>query len=125
MLIGRLKGDLGFRYTIIYTVLVPNGHASEVTQDLYPYAVGGAVTYMRSGRRVFPWQRTRGGWFAAPGTLKPTLVRAGLPARSPEVGVLDALVHGWFYFAGGAIVLVLLAAAVAVVWWRFWLVFFP
>jgi hypothetical protein len=114
MLAGRPRGDLGTRYTITYVVPGPNGTTKEITQDLYPYASGGAVTYMRPGQRVFPWQRTRGGWFAAMWTLKPTLVRAGLPARPPDAGALDAPAGAWLFAAGGAVVLVLLAAAAAV-----------
>src|SRR5947207_2308453 len=114
MLPARPTGRLGPRYTITYTVPGPNGRAHEITQDLFPYASDGPVTYMRPGQRVFPWQRTRGGWFAAMGTLPPALVRAGLPARPPNAGAPDAPAHGWLYVAGGAIVLVLLATATAV-----------
>jgi hypothetical protein len=114
MLAGRPKGDLGPRYTITYTVPGPSRTAKEITQDLYPYARGGAVTYMPPGQRVFPWQRTRGGWFAAMWTLKPTLVRAGLPVRPPAEGAPGAPTGVWLFAAGGAVVLVLLAAAAAV-----------
>ena len=114
MLADRPHRDLGPRYTITYTVPGPNGTAKEITQDLYPYAHGGPVTYMRPGQRVFPWQRTRGGWFAAVWTLKPALVRAGLPARPPAAGEPGTPTGVWLFAAAGGIVVLLLAATAAV-----------
>src|SRR5919197_2410562 len=65
MLPGRPSGKLGPRYTIRY--LVPGGgrpgHVQmfHISQDLYPYAAGGAVSYMKPGQRIFD-SGTRGGW---------------------------------------------------------------
>ncbi len=87
MLPGRPSGKLGPKYTIRY--LVPGGgepgHVQRfhITQDLYPYAVGGAVTYMKPGQKIFDFT-TRGGWFPGGLALKQTLVQNGLPARAPK-----------------------------------------
>jgi hypothetical protein len=81
MLPGRPAGKLGPRYTIVWTVPIP-GHTHRIRQDVYPYARGGAVTYMKPGQPIFD-MRTRGGWYAAYG-LKQTLMGLGLPARAPQ-----------------------------------------
>jgi hypothetical protein len=81
MLPGRPAGNLGPKYTIVWTVPLP-GHTHRVRQDVYPYARGGAVTYMKPGQRIFDTQ-TRGGWYSAYG-LKQTLTQLGLPARVPQ-----------------------------------------
>ncbi len=113
MLPGRPAGRLGPRYTITYTVPGPGG-SSEITQDLYPYAGGGAVTYMRPGQKVFSWQRTRGGWYAAYG-LRSLLVGTGLPARAPTPGNSGLPLGGaWLFVLGGTVVLLVLAAGAAV-----------
>jgi hypothetical protein len=93
MLHGRPAGELGPRYTIVWTVPVP-GHTHRVRQDLYPYAAGGALTYMKAGQAIFE-MRTLGGWYRAYG-LKRTLVRLGLPARSSQ----DAAGSNIALFAG-------------------------
>ena len=80
MLPRRPKGDLGPRYTITYTVPGPNNELDKLRQDVYPYAQGGPVTYMKPGQGFFGSERTRGGWFQATSQLKDTLVAAGLPA---------------------------------------------
>ncbi len=81
MLPARPAGSLGPRYTIVWTVPVP-GHAHRVRQDLYPYAEGGALTYMKAGQPIYE-MRTVGGWYRAYG-LKRTLVGLGLPARPAQ-----------------------------------------
>jgi LPXTG-motif cell wall-anchored protein len=84
LLPGRPHGKLGPKFTIRY--LVPGGDGRRVfhiTQDLYPYAAGGAVTYMKPGQKIFDFTTT-GGWFRGDVELKQTLVRHGLPARAPK-----------------------------------------
>jgi LPXTG-motif cell wall-anchored protein len=83
MLPGRPQGALGPKYTIRYVVPGPYGETFHLSQDLYPYAPGGAVTYMKPGQRVFRIT-TRGGWFRGGDALKQTLVHRGLPARAPK-----------------------------------------
>src|SRR4029453_2813208 len=83
MLPSRPKGDLGPRYTITYTVPAGAGVTDRIRQDLYPYAIGGPVTYMEPGQKVFG-QETPGGWFKADLHLKQLLVSAGLPPKAPE-----------------------------------------
>ena len=82
MLSGRPHVALGPKYTIRYVVPGPNGGTFRLTQDAYPYAAGGSVTYMKPGQRVFAFT-TRGGWYRDP-ALKQTLVERGLPARAPK-----------------------------------------
>jgi LPXTG-motif cell wall-anchored protein len=87
MLPGRPAGKLGPKYTIRY--LVPGGgepgqvQMFHITQDLYPYAAGGAVTYMKPGQKIFDFT-THGGWFRGGIALRQTLVQNGLPARAPS-----------------------------------------
>jgi hypothetical protein len=84
MLPARPRGDLGPRYTIRYGV--PNGtnQSSSLRQHLYPYAVGGAVSYMPKGQGIFD-QATTGGWFRAPASFRHTLISMGLPRNAPTV----------------------------------------
>jgi hypothetical protein len=93
MLPGRPAGSLGPRYTTFWTVPVP-GHTHRVRQDLYPYAEGGALTYMKPGQPIYE-SRTVGGWYRAYG-LKQELVRLGLAARP----VQDAKSSSYALFAG-------------------------
>ena len=81
MLPGRPSGKFGPKYTIVWTVPMP-GHTHRIRQQVYPYARGGAVTYMKPGQRIFEGQ-THGGWYMATG-LKATLMQLGLPARAPQ-----------------------------------------
>lgn len=80
----RPAGPLGPRYTIAWKV--PGGGSTpyRIQQDLYPYARGGAVTYMKPGQPIFG-TTTQGGWYRDPG-LKRTLVSLGLSAKAPSAG---------------------------------------
>ncbi len=82
MLAARPKGDLGPKYTVTYTVPGLNNDTLTITQDVYPYASSGPVTYLAPGQPIFDMQ-TRGGWFQAGPDLKETLVAAGLPETAP------------------------------------------
>ena len=82
MLPARPSGNLGPKLTIRYVVPGGNGATFRIVQDLYPWAHGGAVTYMKPGQPIFG-MTTRGGWFLAYG-LKRILIRQGLPARGPS-----------------------------------------
>jgi hypothetical protein len=73
---------LGPRYTIRYVVPGGNRAVFHLTQDVYPYARGGAVTYLKPGQRIFD-MRSKGGWFRGGDALKQTLVQAGLPRTRP------------------------------------------
>ena len=115
MLPARPTGPLGPRYTITYTVPGP-GRPTQITQDLYPYAGGGAITYMRPGQKFFSLEHTRGGWYAANG-LRSMLVGAGLPSRPPvraNPGPGPSSGRTWLFGLAGALVLAVLAAGVAV-----------
>jgi hypothetical protein len=82
-LAARPTTSLGPRYRVTYTV--PGGSIGDSTlsQDLYPYATGGPLSYMRAGQKLWETQSTPGGWYRGTARLKRTLVHAGLPARAP------------------------------------------
>jgi hypothetical protein len=82
MLHTRPAGPLGPRLTIHYVVPGGDNQTFYVDQVAYPYAKGGAVTYMKPGQPIFG-QGTIGGWYRAWG-LKRTLVAQGVPARVPS-----------------------------------------
>jgi LPXTG-motif cell wall-anchored protein len=82
MLHRRPAGRLGPRYRIVWTVPGGGGENFILRQDLYPYARGGAVTYMKPGQSIFD-MTTRGGWYRNP-ELKGTLVGMGLAKRAPS-----------------------------------------
>jgi hypothetical protein len=81
MLHARPKGNLGPKMTIHYVVPGGDNTTFSISQDLYLYADGGAVTYMKPGQPIFG-MATIGGWYRAYG-LKRTLVKQGLPAARP------------------------------------------
>src|SRR5690349_18990750 len=81
-MLGRRPANLGPRYTIHY--VVPGGAIFHLTQNLYPYARGGAVTYMKPGQSIFGMY-SKGGWYRGGAVLKRTLVAAGLPRARPRV----------------------------------------
>lgn len=81
MLSARPRGDLGPRYPVRYRVPT-GGRPATITQTLYPYAAGGAVVYTRPGQPLYG-RTTPGGWFRVLPTVKPLLVRRGLPATAP------------------------------------------
>jgi hypothetical protein len=90
-MLGRRPANLGPRYTIHY--VVPGGQIYRLTQDLYPYARGGAVTYMKPGQPIFDMS-AKGGWYRGGADLKRTLVATGLPRRAPTSGGGSALLLG-------------------------------
>jgi hypothetical protein len=89
LLTARPAGNLGPRYTVRYTVPVDDNASVQVVQDLYPYAVGGAVTWTSPGQPLWSDQKVVGGWFRAPATLQSMLVSLGLPRR-PSAGASSA-----------------------------------
>jgi hypothetical protein len=109
MLKGRPAGKLGQKYTIHYVVPGPNSQTFHLSQDVYPYARAGAVTYMKPGQAIFD-SKTIGGWYPAGSALKDFLIRAGLPGTAPRAssGTNFALVAGIgipgaLVFAGAAL----------------------
>src|SRR5436309_3585830 len=111
MLARKPAGDLGPKYGITYRVPGPNGTAATLRQDLYPYASGGPVSYMRPGQPVFEGITTYGGWFLAPRDLKGRLIGLGLPAVAPSTGAGGGWAFPWgaVTIAGAAAVALLLA----------------
>jgi hypothetical protein len=107
MLPGRPKGDLGPRYTIKYHVPGPEGDAFSISQDLYPYALPSAVTYMKAGQEIFD-MTTQGGWWSN-AALKDQLVALGLPTSATAADNSSASSAGFFSTGRlGVLVLVLL-----------------
>jgi hypothetical protein len=109
MLPSRPKGDLGPRYTIEYNVPGGDGESWTLKQDLYPYALPAAVTYMKPGQEIFD-MTTLGGWWSD-ATLKDQLVALGLPktAASAEDATASSSSAGFFSTGRlGVLVLVLL-----------------
>jgi hypothetical protein len=80
---SRPEGTLGPRYEVTYTVPGGSNGDSTLRQDLYPYAVNGAVTYMEPAQKFWGTQSTPGGWYQGTAALRRTLVKAGLPPRPP------------------------------------------
>jgi hypothetical protein len=78
MLHKRPAGALGPMLTIHYTVPGGDNQTFSIDQVAYPYAKGGAVTYMKPGQPIFG-MATIGGWYRAYG-LRGTLVKLGAPA---------------------------------------------
>ena len=102
--------NLGPRYTIRY--VVPGGAIYHLTQHVYPYARGGAVTYMKPDQMIFGMGSV-GGWFRGGAGLKQTLLRAGLPRTAPRSGGdRSALLLG--IGIPGAVLLVVTAVVVAI-----------
>ncbi len=85
MLQLRPAASLGPRYTVTYTVPGPDNVNDTIRQDLYPYAQGSPVTYVKPGQLFFGRERTHGGWYRGSSTLKTLLVSEGLPAQAPAV----------------------------------------
>ena len=87
--------DLGVRYLVTYTV--PGPVLSTLQQDLYPFASGGPVTYMRPQQAFWGDQHTVGGWYRGTTRLRAMLVEAGVPQSTPghrhTVSMLQAIVR--------------------------------
>src|SRR5437588_9135416 len=111
MLASAPKGPLGPAYHVTYVVPGPNQTSSLVRQTLYPYATGGAVSYMPPKQPFMGGQLTAGGWYRGGSALKQDLVALGLPAQAPGSGGFSlpaSLIGG---IAAGAAALALLAFA--------------
>jgi hypothetical protein len=73
----RPQGTLGRRFVAVYTVPGPNGRTWTLRQALYPFASGGALTYMSRGQPIFDGA-THGGWYRGGIALRRLLVSLGL-----------------------------------------------
>lgn len=108
MLASAPKGPLGPAYRVSYVVPGPNESRSLVRQTIYPYAPGGAVSFMRPGQFVWYGQTTMGGWYRGGSALKQDLVALGLPVKAPDGGGFSPSAGAIGGIAAGAIALVLL-----------------
>jgi hypothetical protein len=75
-------GPLGPKYELTYRV--PNGDPTPatLTQDLYPLAAGGPLTYTRAGQPAFGGTAV-GGWYRAPAGFAALLATLGVPGVTP------------------------------------------
>jgi len=111
MLKSAPTGDLGPRYRIHYRVPGENRSTYSIDQDVYPYAHGGALTYMKPGQSIFGMS-TRGGWFLGGLPLKLVLVHQGLSAKASAAnGTSMALVAGLAVPGGIALIAAAIFAA--------------
>ena len=116
-MLHRRPAHLGPRYTIVWDV--PGGTVFHVRQFIYPYARGGAVTYMKPGQPIFD-MTTHGGWYRDP-QLKRTLVGLGLSAHAPapsRSGGSDSGSGTNWALVGGLLGLAALVAAGVALWWH-------
>jgi hypothetical protein len=105
MLPGKPSGELGPKFTIRYVVPGGNSTSFRLTQELYPYAAGGALTYMKPGQPIFG-ATTNGGWYRGGDALKRTLAQAGFPATAPPAEGTDwTPFPTWLLVALGGVVL--------------------
>ncbi len=90
-LMAAQPSQLGARYLVTYTM--PGGAVPAILeQELYPYAAGGPVSFMRTGQKFWDGQETVGGWYQGTGRLEAMLLKAGLPSAAPADRDLIALV---------------------------------
>jgi hypothetical protein len=80
-------GTLGPRYTITYTMAIPDRPSSNIVQYVFPYADHLPITYMPPNQTYWGNNETPGGWFAARVGFKQTLLRLGLP-ETPQADFL-------------------------------------
>jgi hypothetical protein len=81
MLDARPAGELGPKLTITWQ-LSPTPGADALTQDIYPYADGGPLSYMAPGQRFYTTEQTRGGWYRSSPALLSTLQQLGVPSKA-------------------------------------------
>lgn len=128
MLATEPTGPRGPKYVITWHIPAEDGAASNVVQEVYPFAEGGPLTYMAPGQVFMGADTTRGGWYRSVHALIPVLVRLGVPDR-PPVGTAPTTVvptpptvapapqparpsaDAWWEGAGGVVLLAALAGA--------------
>ena len=79
-------GALGPRYELTYRVPGGNPKPDTLTQDAYPLAAAGPVTFTPAGQPVLG-TKTTGGWYHAPDTFRPLLTAIGVPGLSAAAAV--------------------------------------
>ena len=68
----------------------PDAGFRRVTQDIYPYADGGPLTYMAPGQRFYTSEQTRGGWYRSSPALLTTLQQLGVPPETVLIANMAA-----------------------------------
>jgi hypothetical protein len=94
---------LGPKFTVTYTVPGPENTRDTIHQDLYPYAGGGPVTYMKPGQLFFGREHAVGGWYQSTSSLKTLLVAHGLPARATAIKPASGFPATAVAIAGGVV----------------------
>ena len=84
----RPAGELGPRYTIVWSLMGPGETTWDIAQDVYPYAKV-PVTYMKPGQEYWNGRRTEGGWYVGTAELRSALVAVGLPETAPSSAGFD------------------------------------
>jgi len=81
-------GVLGPRFEITWDLgLVDRGEPTHlVRQDAYPYAEGGAVTFVPPGQALYGADETWGGWYSASPELPAVLEELGLAPPAVDAG---------------------------------------
>lgn len=80
----RPAGSLGPRYTITYTMALPDRPSSDIVQYVFPYAESRPITYMPPSQEYWANSETKGAWFAGDVGFRDTLIGLGLPAAPPS-----------------------------------------
>jgi hypothetical protein len=107
------KGNLGPRYSVVYAVPGPNGTASKLRAELYPYVKPWPIAHMAAGQRFWGRQSTKGGWVRGNARLRSALIAVGLPAKAPDSSSRLS-VGAWAGIASaGALALLALGSAVS------------
>lgn len=97
-------GQLGPEYTITWVLPGPVDDR-EIVMLVYPFAEGGAVSFVEPGQPYFEVEETQGGWYVGGERLHTTLVDLGLPATAELATTARTRVSG-------TVVAVVLAALV-------------
>jgi hypothetical protein len=81
--LGLTAARLGPRYVVVYRFAAGPKPPEIVRQELYPYAMGGPVTYTPPGHRLFGGLIVTTGWYLSSTQFLDYLVDQGLPETNP------------------------------------------
>jgi hypothetical protein len=75
----RPAGDLGPRYTIMYSMSLSDRRSGTIVQYAYPFAEPMPVTHIPAKQQYWANNETVGGWFVAHLGFRQTLISLGVP----------------------------------------------
>ena len=91
--------DLGPRYRVLWFLgMSPDGIPIDpVVQEIYPYAVGGPVSYVPRGQNVWDVEATVGGWYTASSRLPDVIESLDFVLEPPRAGgaLTDLVAPSW------------------------------